>query len=319
MKKQFKVFFLICSVLLTLSLFSSCISTEHSVTVDKDSSINEKVTNDVASLKRRVAIARFSNETQYAKGVFYDKENDPIGKQTLDILSTKLASTGKFILFERSDLELVVKENKIAGTELQNVAADYLIIGSVTQYGERTVGETSLVTQKKKQIAEAAVSIRLVEVKTGQVIYSEEGKGSAETTANKVLGLGASAGYDRTLSDKAISAAIESLVGNIVDTCMDRPWKSYILTFEGDTAIIGGGASQGISVGKKFNIAEKGKLVKNPQTGLMIELPGKKVGEVNVISVSGKGDSEYSVVEIISGKDIVTEKNYKNYEILEIQ
>ena len=29
---------------------------------------------------------RFSNETQYAKGLFYDKENDPMRKQALDIL-----------------------------------------------------------------------------------------------------------------------------------------------------------------------------------------------------------------------------------------
>ncbi len=34
-------------------------------------------------LKRKVAIGRFSNETQYAKGLFYDKENDPMGKQAL--------------------------------------------------------------------------------------------------------------------------------------------------------------------------------------------------------------------------------------------
>ena len=34
-------------------------------------------------LKRKVAIGRFTNETQYAKGIFYDKENDPMGKQAL--------------------------------------------------------------------------------------------------------------------------------------------------------------------------------------------------------------------------------------------
>ena len=42
------------------------------------------------TLKRKVAIGRFTNETQYAKGVFYDRENDPIRKQALDILSAKL-------------------------------------------------------------------------------------------------------------------------------------------------------------------------------------------------------------------------------------
>ena len=50
------------------------------------------------TIKRKVAIGRFSNETQYGKGVFYDKENDPMGKQALDILSSKLAQSGKFIL-----------------------------------------------------------------------------------------------------------------------------------------------------------------------------------------------------------------------------
>ena len=46
------------------------------------------------TIKRKVAIGRFSNETQYAKGLFYDKENDPMRKQALDILSSKLASSG---------------------------------------------------------------------------------------------------------------------------------------------------------------------------------------------------------------------------------
>ena len=36
------------------------------------------------TIKRKVAIGRFSNETQYAKGLFYDKENDPMRKQALD-------------------------------------------------------------------------------------------------------------------------------------------------------------------------------------------------------------------------------------------
>ena len=33
---------------------------------------------------------------QYGKGLFYDKENDPMGKQAVDILSTELAAS-KFI------------------------------------------------------------------------------------------------------------------------------------------------------------------------------------------------------------------------------
>ena len=75
------------------------------------------------TLKRKVAIGRFTNETQYGKGLFYDKENDPMRKQALDILSAKLAQSGKFILLEREDLDVLVSE---AGEDMKKIGADYI-------------------------------------------------------------------------------------------------------------------------------------------------------------------------------------------------
>ena len=90
------------------------------------------------TIKRKVAIGRFSNETQYGKGIFYDKENDPMGKQAMDILSAKLAQSGKFILLERSDLDLLVKES---GEGMQKIGADYIILGSITEFGRKNEGQ----------------------------------------------------------------------------------------------------------------------------------------------------------------------------------
>lgn len=92
----------------------------------------QNVQDDEMVLKRKVAIGRFSNETQYAKGIFYDKENDPMGKQALDILSSKLASSGKFILLERSDLNTLLDECQKGGAKASTIGADYMIIGSIT-------------------------------------------------------------------------------------------------------------------------------------------------------------------------------------------
>lgn len=92
-------------------------------------------------LKRKVAIARFSNETTYAKGAFYTPDNNPIEKQAADILATKLAATEKFILIERADLDKIMDEVKIADVNYQKVGADFLIIGSVTEFGRATVGD----------------------------------------------------------------------------------------------------------------------------------------------------------------------------------
>ena len=236
------------------------------------------------TIKRKVAIGRFSNETQYAKGLFYDKENDPMRKQALDILSSKLASSGKFILLERDDLDVLVAE---AGDGMNKIGADYIILGSITEFGRKAEGEQKVFSSIKTQTVEAGVSIRLVEASTGLIIYSDEAKGFAETTTKQTLGLGETAGYDATLSDKAISAALGQLVENIINKCMDKPWKSYVLSIDDGAYIISGGASQGLSVGDIFIVYKKGKSVKNPQTGLVIELPGTKVGAVTVLQSIG--------------------------------
>lgn len=236
------------------------------------------------TIKRKVAIGRFSNETQYAKGLFYDKENDPMRKQALDILSAKLAASGKFILLEREDLDVLAAE---AGKNMNKIGADYIILGSITEYGRKNEGQQKLFSSTKTQTVEAGVSIRLVEASTGLIIYSDEAKGYAETSSTTTLGLGGTAGYDATLSDKAISAALSQLVENIINKCMDQPWRSYILAVQDGSFVISGGASQGLAVGDSFNVYRKGKVVKNPQTGVDIELPGTLTGKVTVVSMTG--------------------------------
>lgn len=263
------------------------------------------------AIKRKVAIARFSNETQYAKGLFYDRENDPMQKQAMDILSSKLAASGKFILLERDDINAIIAEG---GSAINKIGADYIIVGSITEYGRKTQGQQKMFSSTKTQIVEAGVSIRLVDVATGLIIYSEEAKGYAETTTKQSLGLGATAGFDATLSDKAISAALSQLVENIINKCMDKPWRSYILSVDGNTFIIGGGKSQGLQVGDTFSVYKKGKEVINPQTGVKIELPGEKIGQVQIQSLYGDtAETEISICNY-QGSEIDSSK-LNNYYI----
>lgn len=267
---------------------------------------NEKV------IKRKVAIGRFSNETQYGKGVFYDKENDPMGKQAMDILSAKLAQSGKFILLERSDIELIVQES---GDKMQKIGADYIILGSITEFGRKNEGQQKVFSNSKVQTVEAGVSIRIVDAYTGLIIYSDEAKGMAETTTKEVMGIGGQAGFDASLSDKAISAAISQLVENIINKCTDKPWKSYILAVEDVSYVISGGTSQGLAAGDIFNVYLKGKVVKNPQTGMNVELPGKKIGTVTVtMSVGDTPETEISFCTY-EGETINAEQ-LNNYYIL---
>jgi curli biogenesis system outer membrane secretion channel CsgG len=297
------------------SVMGNCIAQQKVVKTQSDVNV---IQDDGNFLKRKVAIARFTNETQYAKGLFYNKANDPIAKQAFDILSTKLTSSGKFLLLERGDIEKIKDEYKVTGDSSTNqkIGADYIILGSVTEFGRKELGQSKVFSTSKTQTVQAGVSLRLVEVSTGLVIYSEEGKGEASAVAKTTMGLGATADYDQTLADKAISVAISKLVENIIQNCSNKPWKSYFLAYDEGAIIVSGGKSQGLKVGNTFVVFEKGRSIKNPQTGIIIELPGKIVGKVKIDSMAGEtAESEYSMVSFIEGT--INKDKLDNYIIKE--
>ncbi|PNU18642.1 curli production assembly protein CsgG [Geothermobacter hydrogeniphilus] len=253
-------------------------------------------------LKRKVAIARFTDETRHGNGFFHNKDGDRIGKQAMDILSSKLAATDKFILLERADIAKINKELKMGNLAALNIPADYLIIGSVSEFGRKTDSDVGIFSRTKKQLAYATVNIRLIDVKTGQIVYSEEGSGEAFSQAGSTMGVGKRAGFDGTLGDKAIAAAIGKMVSNVVENLMDKPWRAYLLDIQDGMYFISGGASQGIMEGDTFKVFKKGKTIKNPQTGLPLELPGTEIASIKVAQIIGKdGRNEVSLCRVEKG------------------
>lgn len=274
--------------------------------------------NEPNALKRKVAIGRFTNETRYGQSFFLDQSNDKIGKQAMDILSAKLFQTGKFIMLERADLSKIEKELQIGNLQKLDNSADYLILGSITELGYKEVSDVGWFSRVKKQEMSAKVHIRIVDVSTGQIIYSEEGKGVAFSEAGTMMGVGGKAGYDGQLNDKAIDAAISDLASNMIENMLDKPWRGYILGQEEGNLITSGGKSQNIKAGNSFDIFQKGKQVKNPQTNMIITLPGKKIGTIKIVATMGDTpETEVSLATITSGdlSPYITSKNFSDLYI----
>ena len=291
-------------------LFSGCATTTEQVihetpvgeTPQISKTIQAKKVEEPKGLKRKVAIGRFSNETRYGQSFFLDKDNNRIGKQAMDILSSKLFESGRFIMLERADLSKIQKELEIEGSSSLKNSADYLILGSISEFGRKEVSEVGVFSRVKKQEVFAKVHIRIVDVGTGQIIYSEEGKGTSYSEAGSVLGVGAKGGYDGQLNDNAIDAAISDLTSNIIENMLDKPWRGYILGYEDGSLITSGGKSQNIKVGDTFDVIAKGKQVKNPQTNMMITLPGKKVASIVIAGTFGDTpDTEVSLATVSNG------------------
>ena len=270
-------------------------------------------------LKRKVAIARFTNETRYGQSFFIDKDDNRIGKQAVDILSAKLLETEKFILLERADLDKINKELSMGNMQPLKNMADYVIVGSITEFGRKDVSDVGVFSRVKKQVVFCKVHVRLVDVYTGQLIYSEDGEGNAFSEAGTVLGVGSRAGYDSSLNDKAIESAISNLSSNIIEKLLDKPWRAYILAYEDGHFIISGGKSQNIKTADLFDVMQEGKKIKNPQTNMEVTLPGKKIGELKVISSLGDSpENEVSLCNLIKG-DLSQYINQKDFSTLFIR
>ncbi len=253
------------------------------------------------SLKRIVAIGRFSDETKRGNSFLIDKTNNRIGKQASDILSARLTDSGKFLMLERSDLDNLMEEKHRMKDQQEYVGADYMIMGSVSEYGRSTTSDVGIFSRNKIQKAYVTVNVRLVDTKTSQVVYSEEATGEAVSEANHVFGVGERAGYNSSLDDKALSAAISKLVSNIIENLLDAPWQAYLLSYDEGKFFLSGGKEQGIKKGDIFQVLEKGKKVKNPQTGLFIELPAKQVATIQVVGFTGTGKTTLSIAELKNG------------------
>lgn len=305
-----KICFTFLGLLFLAILLSSCATVDKPevIAIDNKPKVSKSLQQGDADfgskrgLKRKVAIARFTNETKYGQSFFVDNKNDRIGKQAVDILSSKLIETEKFLLLERADLDKITEELNMENYQPIKNMADYLIVGSITEFGRKDQGKVGLFSRTKRQTAYAKVHVRLIDVRTGQILYSEEGEGEAFSEAGTVFGVGERAGYDSTINDQALESAITNLASNIIENLLDQPWRSYLLDFEDGKFIIAGGKLQNISKGDIFKVIKEGKKVKNPQTNMMITLPGEEIGKIKAdISIGNTPESEVTLCDVIKG------------------
>ena len=257
---------------------------------------------EVKTLKRKVAIGRFTNETRYGKSFQVDASNDPLGKQASDMLATRLVASQQFLVFERPDLDKVAAEQSL--THVSGlIGVDTLIIGSVTEFGRSTTGKSGFLSGTKIQNAHAKVEIRLVDVRTGYVFFTASGTGDATTESGEIAGFGSRADYDEALNDRAIGAAISDVQNSLISKLQDRAWRTDILKVEGRQLYLSGGKRQGLKVGDTLAVMQQGERVKSAQTGFDITLPPKTVGQIRVVSFFGDNETnEGSVAEMLSGE-----------------
>lgn len=300
-------------LLALILLMSGCASQVHKISIDtpKQAASVPLVEAPAIGFKHRIAIAKFDDKTGYGNNLF-GSVND-LGTQASDMLASHLIKSKRYIVLERGQLKDLKSENDLQNKESNFVGVSALVFGAVTEYGTKTEWMDAGFSKTKKQVARAKVSIRLVDPQTGVAFFSEFGEASAINESTQTLGFGGKAAYDATIGDRALNGAIVKLVGNMIQTLSQLPWKTSII----DTSngiIIGAGAQSGLNVGDVLDVRSESRKIKNPVSNATILIPGKIVGQIRVAQLLGGGDIDQAAIcDIVKGSDFKV-----GYEVLEI-
>ncbi|UCF01930.1 MAG: hypothetical protein JSV14_16515 [Deltaproteobacteria bacterium] len=149
-----------------------------------------------------------------------------VGRGASDMLITALFKTKKYRVYERERLKSIMKEQKLQmsgavdmSTAVQIgklVGAKYILTGAVTEFGVSKSGaQGGGYFSVGKKYYRAAVDVRAVNVKTGEIVFADTGTGSLKSKSVSVLGFGGGESYDEKKASESMRMAIDDVMSRI--------------------------------------------------------------------------------------------------------
>src|SRR5579871_2653927 len=191
----------------------------------------------------RIAVMDFDYATVKTDAAAFFGSDIDVGKGIADLLVTGLVKDGSYSVIERKALDKIMAEQNFSNSDRANptsaaklgklLGVDAIIVGSITQFGNETkntniggaaggfvpfgLGNVG----KKKSKAIVAITARLVDVDTGEIVGVAEGKGESSRESTTLLGAGAgskgfgagnvdfsSSDFQNTILGEAVKAAV---------------------------------------------------------------------------------------------------------------
>jgi curli biogenesis system outer membrane secretion channel CsgG len=275
--------------------------------------------------KRLVTIMNFDYGTvqSYVQQIF--GSNQDIGKGISDMLVDKLLKDGKYRLVERSALDKILAEQNFSNSDRadSNTAAkigkvlgvDAIVIGSITQFGRddqhTNVGGGGYGLGKfglggvgvGKAKAVVAITARVINVSTGEILASVQGQGESTRSSTSLLGGGGgwsgggggaldmgSSNFANTILGEATHKAVDDVGSKLDDEATKIPTRvltisGLVADASGNTLILNVGKKAGVKVGDKLSVTRQVRVVKDPATGKVIKSVEDKVGDATVTDV----------------------------------
>jgi curli biogenesis system outer membrane secretion channel CsgG len=174
-----------------------------------------------------ISVGKFDNRSTYLRGIFSDGV-DRLGGQARTILVTHLQQSGRFNVLDRDNMTETRQEAALQKQAQTLKGADFVVTGDVSEFGRKEVGDRQLfgvLGRGKEQVAYAKVSLNIVKVQTGEVVFATQGAGEYSLSSREIVGFGSTAGYDSTLNGKVLDLAIREAVDKLVAGVESGAWR----------------------------------------------------------------------------------------------
>ena len=251
-----------------------------------------------------------------------------------------LFRSGTFSVIERRKLDTVIAEQNFSNSDRADgssaarigkvLGVNALVLGSVTQFGtERKdfnaggiggrrggLGAGRVGTREGKALV--AVTARLIDINTGEVLASATGHGQSSRSGLLLGGLAVGGGgfgagsvsmnssqFRETILGEATYAAVNdlsrqlALFGHKVSTSTAEI-RGLVADVNGSSVILNVGRAHGLDVGATLHVLRVNRTVQDPATGKPLREIVADVGQVRIVEV----DKDSSSGTIISGNDI---------------
>ena len=182
-------------------------------------------------------------------------ETKELGAIISEWFITSLVQTGRFDVVERTNLQKVISEQKLATTGLIDEA-------SASKLG-KILGVKAIVTGSALNYMKILeINSRVINVENGAIIAAANVRSDKESD---------------------LRASIDHLTAKILN---NFPLSGYIVKKEGKSATIDLGVEAGLKIGSEFQVFREGNVIKHPKTNEILDIEHISTGRLRIDKIS---------------------------------
>ena len=264
----------------------------------------QKATIAVGGIEYR---AKDSAENKHYRAYGQDPREDT--RAFVDMLTTALVKTKKFNVIERDRMTEILKEQGLslegiakggyAGDGLNLKGIDYILTGSITEYGIQAQGVQFGGFSTAGETAVMAVDIRVLEIATGSIGIAESVRAEASGgSAFKIEGFASGAESDSSAQLGEVMRKSARNVTNLIVTTI-YPIKVVAIDKNGD-AMLNYGDSL-LQEGDVLEVFSQGEEFIDPDTGEVLGREEVLIGKLSVFDVQAR----FSKAKILEKSDSI--------------